>query len=119
MPPAQHQPMQPMQPPSQQLGGAIGQFGAATGAFSNSFVKDAAMKYADEKFGTVSKEVAGYVNVGQLRFYFGVDTNYVRRKLGLLLFPYMHKDWDRDAKDGKVRPPREDVNCPDLYIPRT
>lgn len=54
-----------------------------------------------------------------MRFYFGVDTAYVRRKLGLLFFPYIHKDFERDVKDGKVRPPREDLNSPDLYLPRT
>lgn len=27
------------------------------------------------------------------------------------------QEWERDNKDGKIRSPREDVNCPDLYLP--
>ena len=34
-------------------------------------------------------QVAGYVNAGQLQYYFKVDTAYVRRRLGLLLFPVL------------------------------
>lgn len=31
------------------------------------------------------------IPVGKLKYYFAVDTVYVGKKLGLLLFPYMHQ----------------------------
>ncbi len=36
-------------------------------------------------------QVADYVNLGQLKYYFKVDNKYVLRKLGLLLFPFVNR----------------------------
>ena len=36
-------------------------------------------------------QVQQYVSVGILRYYFSVDTSYVLRKLGVLLWPFGHK----------------------------
>ncbi|XP_035169985.1 protein YIF1B-B-like [Oxyura jamaicensis] len=58
-----------------------------------------------------------FVPVGRLKYYFAVDTVYVGRKLGLLVFPFGHQDWQvRYQQDAPVAP-RFDVNAPDLYIP--
>ncbi|NXS41653.1 YIF1B protein, partial [Balaeniceps rex] len=58
-----------------------------------------------------------FIPVGRLKYYFAVDTVYVGRKLGLLIFPFMHQDWQvRYQQDAPVAP-RFDVNAPDLYIP--
>ena len=65
-------------------------------------------------------QVSKYVNMGQIKFYFQVNTQYVLGKLRLLLLP-MHmgsgSTWVRVEKDGKSLPPRDDINAPDLYIP--
>uniref|UniRef100_A0A914HEH7 Protein YIF1 n=1 Tax=Globodera rostochiensis TaxID=31243 RepID=A0A914HEH7_GLORO len=59
-----------------------------------------------------------YISSFNLKYYFAVDTNYVRRKLGIILFPFLHRDWANKLSDGeKPVLPCEDVNAPDLYIP--
>jgi len=65
-----------------------------------------------------------------LRYYFHVDNRYVLRKLGLLVFPWRHKKWERirfgdesmasdssAARQIEFAPPVSDVNAPDLYLP--
>ncbi|XP_064359098.1 protein YIF1B isoform X1 [Dromaius novaehollandiae] len=65
----------------------------------------------------VDRNIDRLVPVGRLKYYFAVDTVYVGRKLGLLVFPFMHQDWQvRYQQDAPVAP-RFDVNAPDLYIP--
>ena len=52
-----------------------------------------------------------------LKYYFAVDTSYVLKKLMLIWFPFVHKDWTvRYQQDAPVAP-RDDMNAPDLYIP--
>ncbi|KAM9514307.1 LOW QUALITY PROTEIN: protein YIF1B [Guaruba guarouba] len=64
----------------------------------------------------VDRNLDRFIPVGRLKYYFAVDTDYVGRKLGLLLFPFMHQDWQvRYQQDAPVAP-RFDVS-PDLYIP--
>jgi hypothetical protein len=55
--------------------------------------------------------------------HFNVSNSYVIRKLRIVLFPWLHRHWARnshrtDAGQTEWLPPREDVNSPDLYIPR-
>ncbi|KAI8092543.1 YIF1-domain-containing protein [Halteromyces radiatus] len=64
-----------------------------------------------------------WVNMPALRHYFNVNNLYVVNKLKLLIFPWRHSSWTRSIKrtetgqmDG-FRPPRDDINSPDLYIP--
>ena len=62
----------------------------------------------------------GYL--AQLRYYFDVNNAYVRHKLQVLALPFRHKEWERktSAAPGGVyepRPPSEDPNAPDLYLP--
>ncbi|KAM6307783.1 LOW QUALITY PROTEIN: protein YIF1B-like [Podargus strigoides] len=65
----------------------------------------------------VDRNLDRFIPVGRLKYYFAVDTVYVGRKLGLLLFPFAHQDWQvRYQQDAPVAP-RFDVNAPDLYIP--
>ena len=52
-----------------------------------------------------------------LKMYFAVDTQYVLKKLMLLLFPYTHRDWSPKYQSEQPIPAREDINAPDLYIP--
>merc|ERR1719330_1269928 len=69
----------------------------------------------------IKKKMEGYVDkyisVGQLKYYFAVDNTYVTKKLGLLLFPFLHSDWSiRYSHDEPVQP-RYELNAADLYIP--
>lgn len=72
---------------------------------------------ADQGTQIVHRNIEKYVSSSKLKYYFAVDTAYVGKKLGLLLFPFAHSDWSmRYNKDEPVAP-RYDVNAPDLYIP--
>ncbi|XP_051148546.1 uncharacterized protein LOC127263517 isoform X2 [Andrographis paniculata] len=58
------------------------------------------------------------------RYYFQVNEEYVKNKLKVVLFPFLHKGhWMRtvEGDGGKLKltfkPPMDDVNAPDLYIP--
>lgn len=62
--------------------------------------------------------------LAQLKHAFNLDLDYARRKLLLVLFPWRHPSWARqllrDELSGNVtayKTPRDDINCPDLYIP--
>jgi len=70
--------------------------------------------------GKVAETLAGS-RLAMLRFYFDVNNAYVIKKLQILLLPYRHPDWERKAVPGKegiaLRPPSEDPNAPDLYLP--
>ena len=72
----------------------------------------------------VEQNVLRFVNTRALKPYFNVSTSYVVRKLRLLMFPWRHKPWSRQIRRNEVsgategyKPPREDINAPDLYIP--
>jgi hypothetical protein len=67
----------------------------------------------------VNQRLQKFISVSRLKYYFAVDTAYVTKKMGLLFFPFTHKDWsirfDRNEDDSVQ--PRNEVNAPDLYIP--
>uniref|UniRef100_A0A8C4LBG2 Protein YIF1 n=1 Tax=Equus asinus asinus TaxID=83772 RepID=A0A8C4LBG2_EQUAS len=58
-----------------------------------------------------------FVSVNKLKYFFAVDTAYVAKKLGLLVFPYTHQNWEVQYSRDAPLPPRRDLNAPDLYIP--
>ena len=58
-----------------------------------------------------------YSNLGQLKYYFAVDTSYVAKKIGVLLFPFTRSDWAIKYNQDEPVQPKYDVNAPDLYIP--
>merc|ERR1712156_1062167 len=41
----------------------------------------------------IPKNLDKYVSIGQLKYYFAVDTSYVAKKIGVLLFPFTRGDW--------------------------
>ncbi|KAK6126969.1 hypothetical protein DH2020_039288 [Rehmannia glutinosa] len=56
------------------------------------------------------------------RYYFQVNDDYVKNKLKVVLFPFLHKGhWMRTLEPGggkfSFKPPIHDINAPDLYIP--
>jgi protein transport protein YIF1 len=72
----------------------------------------------------MQQNVLRFINTTALKPYFNVSTSYVMRKLRLLLFPWRHKPWSRQLQRNEIagvtegyKPPREDINAPDLYIP--
>ncbi|XP_016532440.1 protein YIF1B isoform X1 [Poecilia formosa] len=65
----------------------------------------------------VDKNLDRFIPVSKLKYYFAVDTVYVGKKLGILVFPYMHENWEVSYQQDIPVAPRFDVNAPDLYIP--
>lgn len=63
------------------------------------------------------------IPVTMLKHHFNVSNSYVMHKLQLVVFPWRHKPWTRkvrrtEAGHTEWQPPRDDINSPDLYIPR-
>ncbi|XP_016887628.1 protein YIF1B isoform X1 [Cynoglossus semilaevis] len=65
----------------------------------------------------MDKNLDRFIPISKLKYYFAVDTVYVGKKLGLLVFPYMHQNWEVNYQQDTPVAPRFDVNAPDLYIP--
>ncbi|XP_072405439.1 protein YIF1B isoform X1 [Chiloscyllium punctatum] len=91
------------------------------GILSDPMMSNLAMAYgsslASQGKNIVGQNIDRFIPVSKLKYYFAVDTIYVGKKLGLLIFPYMHQNWEvRYQQDSPVAP-RVEVNAPDLYIP--
>lgn len=65
----------------------------------------------------VAQNVDRWFSISKLKYYFAVDTTYVYKKLLLILFPFINKDWSVKYSQDEAIPPKLDVNAPDLYIP--
>ncbi|XP_076845920.1 protein YIF1B isoform X1 [Brachyhypopomus gauderio] len=65
----------------------------------------------------MDKNLDRFIPISKLKYYFAVDTLYVGKKIGLLVFPYMHENWEVSYQQDTPVAPRFDVNAPDLYIP--
>ncbi|KAJ3410269.1 hypothetical protein HDV05_003975 [Chytridiales sp. JEL 0842] len=72
----------------------------------------------------VNQNIGRFINMHQLKYYFNVSNSYVLNKIRLLIFPFRHKSWTRlvrrSEQDGQMegyKPPREDLNAPDMYLP--
>lgn len=65
----------------------------------------------------VDRNLDRFIPVSKLKYYFAVDTVYVGKKLSLLVFPYVHQDWEVRYQQDTPVAPRFDINAPDLYIP--
>ncbi|XP_016951240.1 protein YIF1B isoform X3 [Drosophila biarmipes] len=89
--------------------------------FQQPIVQDMAMQYgqrlADQGKQIMENQFEKWVPVAKLKYYFAVDNAYVGRKLRLLFFPYIHKDWSLRYDQEHPVQPRYDVNAPDLYLP--
>ncbi|KAH8250100.1 hypothetical protein KR026_005127 [Drosophila bipectinata] len=109
-------------PPGQPGAGAVppGQY-PQFAMFQQPIVQDMAMQYgqrlADQGKQLVENQFEKWVPVAKLKYYFAVDNAYVGRKLRLLFFPYIHKDWSLRYDQEHPVQPRYDVNAPDLYLP--
>ncbi|KAI9318080.1 YIF1-domain-containing protein [Dichotomocladium elegans] len=71
----------------------------------------------------VEKNFNRWVDMRALRHYFNVNNLYVISKIKLILFPWRHSPWTRSIRRTETgqmegfKPPRDDLNSPDLYIP--
>ncbi|CAF1084082.1 unnamed protein product [Brachionus calyciflorus] len=89
----------------------------------NDPVASMAVKYgsnlADQGKEFVQQNVDKWFSISKLKYYFAVDTNYVAKKLFIMLFPFLNRDWSvkYSQDDGTAVPPKLDVNAPDMYIP--
>ncbi|ALC46896.1 CG5484 [Drosophila busckii] len=133
--PQQQVPSQPQAAPGFGMGAPQPQpYGVAPGAgavpggqypqfamFQQPIVQDMAMQYgqrlADQGKQLVENQFEKWVPVAKLKYYFAVDNAYVGRKLRLLFFPYIHKDWSLKYDQEHPVQPRYDINAPDLYLP--
>ncbi|XP_035242159.1 protein YIF1B isoform X2 [Anguilla rostrata] len=102
-----------------------GQDGAGLGYPAQTLLSDPmsnlAMAYgsslASQGKEMVDKNLDRFIPISKLKYYFAVDTVYVGKKLGLLVFPYMHQNWEVSYQQDTPVAPRFDINAPDLYIP--
>ncbi|GAB5369182.1 hypothetical protein AAMO2058_001383700 [Amorphochlora amoebiformis] len=87
------------------------------------------------EIGQQTTRLLACLNITPLKVYFAVDNGYVIHKLRLILCPFRHASWRRmhDTPPGLggigvspptapsdpalYKPPKIDVNAPDLYIP--
>ncbi|KAF9218602.1 hypothetical protein BS17DRAFT_791073 [Gyrodon lividus] len=70
----------------------------------------------------VQKNFGGFIPLSLLKHHFNVSNSYVIKKLQLVIFPWRHRPWSRKIRRSETgqtewQPPRDDINCPDLYIP--
>jgi hypothetical protein len=106
----------------QQQGFGFGPNAGAYSAFPQQFMADPLLNTARQiggQFAEQQKEkISQYLSSFHLKYYFAVDTSYVSRKLGVILFPFIHQDWTiKYGQGGEPVPAKQDVNAPDLYIP--
>uniref|UniRef100_A0A914VK00 Protein YIF1 n=1 Tax=Plectus sambesii TaxID=2011161 RepID=A0A914VK00_9BILA len=79
---------------------------------------NAARAYGEQFAGQQKEKISKYLSTYRLKYYFAVDNAYVGKKLGLLLFPFAHRDWSvKYGNSDEPVPARFDINAPDLYIP--
>uniref|UniRef100_A0A914YCY6 Protein YIF1 n=1 Tax=Panagrolaimus superbus TaxID=310955 RepID=A0A914YCY6_9BILA len=71
-------------------------------------------QFAEQQKEKLSQVISSF----NLKYYFAVDTNYVGKKIGILLFPFVHREWACSLNgDNKPVPAKMDINAPDLYVP--
>lgn len=94
-------------------------YGAGSG-----FIRDGLGAYGERIFGTGTEYVQSNVSkyFSDPQYYFQVNSQYVKNKLKVILFPFLHRGhWTRIAEQipGGLthKPPIYDINAPDLYIP--
>ncbi|VDM65342.1 unnamed protein product [Strongylus vulgaris] len=128
----QHAQSQPMMPPQQNYGEYYGQqstnanagkckslgFGFNPPAFMADPMFQAAQQFGGQFAEQQKEKLSKYWSALNLKYYFTVDNSYVGKKLGILLFPFLHTDWSlKYGGSEDPVPAKDDVNAPDLYIP--
>ncbi|EPS61655.1 hypothetical protein M569_13140 [Genlisea aurea] len=100
-------------------------FGDALHAAGGSgFIRSGLGAYGEKILGSSSEYVQSNITryLSDPQYYFQVNDQYVRNKLKVVLFPFLHRGhWMRISEPvgGRLsyKPPIYDINAPDLYIP--
>uniref|UniRef100_A0A0N5CD14 Protein YIF1 n=1 Tax=Strongyloides papillosus TaxID=174720 RepID=A0A0N5CD14_STREA len=93
-------------------------FGMGNQNFMSDPLFSAAQQFGGQFAAQQKEKISQYINSFQLKYYFSVSNSYVAKKLGIILLPFIHKNWSvQTGADGQPVTPKEDVNAPDLYIP--
>lgn len=94
------------------------------GPGSSGLIKTGLGVYGEKFLGSSSEFM--HTNISRYfsnpQYYFHVNDQYVRNKLKVILFPFLHRGhWTRISEPvgGRLsyKPPMYDINAPDLYIP--
>ncbi|KAI3932102.1 hypothetical protein MKW92_011834 [Papaver armeniacum] len=91
-------------------------FDSATYGAGSKFIRAGLGAYGEKIFGSSSSTCrAMYISryFSDPQYYFQVNDQYVRNKLKVVLFPFLHRWGGRLS----YKPPVYDINAPDLYIP--
>ncbi|KAF5746248.1 Integral membrane HRF1 family protein [Tripterygium wilfordii] len=104
-------------PPFKPFGNAL--YGAGSG-----LIRGGLGAYGGRILGSGSEYVQSNISkyFSDPQYYFQVNDHYVRNKLKIVLFPFLHRGhWTRitEPVGGRLsyEPPINDINAPDLYIP--
>ncbi|KAF8041358.1 hypothetical protein BT93_A0078 [Corymbia citriodora subsp. variegata] len=96
-----------------------GLYGAGSG-----LIRGGLGAYGEKFLGSSSEYVQSNISryLSDPQYYFQVNDQYVRNKLKVVLFPFLHRGhWTRitEPVGGRLsyKPPIYDINAPDLYIP--
>ncbi|KAJ3696091.1 hypothetical protein LUZ60_001468 [Juncus effusus] len=88
------------------------------------FIKTGLGAYGEKFLGSSSEFMQSNISryFSNPQYYFQVNDQYVRNKLKVVLFPFLHRGhWARISEPvgGRLsyKPPVYDINAPDLYIP--
>ncbi|XP_072986302.1 uncharacterized protein [Typha latifolia] len=99
-------------------------FGNAFYGAGSGFIKSGLGAYGEKFLGTSSEFMQSNISryFSNPQYYFQVNNQYVRNKLKVVLFPFLHRGhWTRitEPVGGRLsyKPPIYDINAPDLYIP--
>lgn len=99
-------------------------FGNAFSGAGSGFIRSGLGAYGEKIFGSSSEYVQSNISryFADPQYYFQVNDDYVRNKLKVVLFPFLHRGhWTRitEPVGGRIswKPPIYDINAPDLYIP--
>ncbi|SGZ23754.1 BQ5605_C023g09630 [Microbotryum silenes-dioicae] len=108
--------------------GAGGQGGMPSWPGMNDATTAMGVQFGKHAFGAgqayLDKNFTRLLPLAHLKHSFNVSNSYVLQKLRLVLWPWRHRPWSRSLKRSESsgvaegwKPPRDDINCPDLYIP--
>lgn len=99
-------------------------FGNAFVGASSGLIRGGLGAYGERIFGSSSEYVQSNISryFSDPQYYFQVNDHYVRNKLKIVLFPFLHRGhWTRitEPVGGRLsyKAPLYDINAPDLYIP--
>ncbi|KAJ0233094.1 hypothetical protein HA466_0285470 [Hirschfeldia incana] len=101
-----------------------GPFGNPFTGPASGFIRGGLGAYGERILGSSSEYVQSNITryFSDPQYYFQVNDQYVRNKLKVVLFPFLHRGhWARISEPvgGRLsyKPPIYDINAPDLYIP--